>query len=217
MDFDLETLRLMGLSSSGSGDALEELLKLPSLGYQSDFAESLLEGSGVDPELVVDLGCGTGAALIHMATRYGSKCVGVDISTELLTEARKRARGNGVDDHVHVVLADLRHSIPLVIRKGGFIIISSIGTLLGNRAETASRLSTLAATGCYLLWLDSHAWPYAIYRRNFETIMGDFDRALTSTSWQVLKLRLREHGRINMTNGPALFGCTVAVLARLAA
>lgn len=66
----------------------------PGTREESDFLESEL---AVEPgERIIDLGCGSGRHSIELAKR-GYDVVGVDISTIMLAEARKRAEEAGVN------------------------------------------------------------------------------------------------------------------------
>ncbi|MBO5955504.1 MAG: class I SAM-dependent methyltransferase [Clostridia bacterium] len=55
-----------------------------------DFYEEIFEHMGKDPELVLDLGCGTGNITIPMAKR-GYDMIGLDMSVEMLNLAREKA------------------------------------------------------------------------------------------------------------------------------
>lgn len=62
----------------------------------ADFIENTLERySDVKPELVLDLGCGTGRMTLELARR-GYDMTGVDLSTEMLDIARASAEEQGI-------------------------------------------------------------------------------------------------------------------------
>ena len=60
------------------------------------FYEKVLSQYGITPELVLDLGCGTGSMTLELAAR-GYDMIGVDASAEMLTKAYERmySRGQG--------------------------------------------------------------------------------------------------------------------------
>jgi tRNA G46 methylase TrmB len=59
---------------------------------------------------VLELGCGTGTNLIHIAERYPrSRCVGVDISERHIAEGHKVASGSGVSN-VELRCGDIRNA-----------------------------------------------------------------------------------------------------------
>src|SRR6185295_11145214 len=52
---------------------------------------------------VLDLGCGNGRNLIHLAREYGCKGIGTDISEEALSLARKAGKGLKLEFVAHSV------------------------------------------------------------------------------------------------------------------
>ena len=85
----------------------------------ADFIEKTVkEQYNSTPELILDLGCGTGRMTIELAER-GYDMIGVDYSPEMLDVARERAAERGVSDRVLWLLQDMR----------GFYGISSSPTL----------------------------------------------------------------------------------------
>jgi len=72
-----------------------------------DVAERMLELAGVTEEDVVyDLGCGDGRIVILAAKKFGARAVGVEIDPELLWEAERNARKEGVEDRVTFLYQD---------------------------------------------------------------------------------------------------------------
>ncbi|MDQ1714321.1 MAG: cyclopropane-fatty-acyl-phospholipid synthase [Frankiaceae bacterium] len=71
---------------------------------------------------VLDVGCGWGAFLIHAAKRYGVHGVGVTLSHEQATYARKRVADEGVADLIEIRVQDYRD-----VTDGPFDAISSVG------------------------------------------------------------------------------------------
>jgi len=61
------------------------------------------------PDLeVLDIGCGWGGMAMTLARDYGARVTGLTLSTEQLTEARKRAEEAGLSDRVRFELIDYR-------------------------------------------------------------------------------------------------------------
>jgi len=73
-------------------------------------------------ERLLDIGCGWGAMVIHAASRYGVRAVGVTLSEQQFELARHRVREAGLADRIDIRLQDYRD-----IRDGPFDKISSIG------------------------------------------------------------------------------------------
>ncbi len=116
------------------------------VGVRTDLID-FLESGGVAPDRyprVIDLGCGTGANVVHLAG-CGFDAWGVDFSAIAIRKANERAARAGVD--AHFVVADLTSdSIPGV--GGPFDLLIDFGTLDDLRgsdrqamARTVTRLS----------------------------------------------------------------------------
>lgn len=75
----------------------------------ADFIERIIEkeGIGCRPELVLDLGCGTGSMTIELAKR-GYDMTGIDYSVEMLDIARSRAEEHGLSDKMLWLCQDIR-------------------------------------------------------------------------------------------------------------
>ena len=78
---------------------------------------------GLEPGMrLLDVGCGWGSLALHAAERYGVDVVGVTLSIEQATLARKRVAEAGLTDRVDIRVQDYRD-----IDDGPFDAISSIG------------------------------------------------------------------------------------------
>ncbi len=69
-----------------------DTLMHPDINYEqiADFIENIFDFSGKNPEMVVDLACGTGNLTLPLAER-GYDMIGVDKSFDMLSIARKKA------------------------------------------------------------------------------------------------------------------------------
>ncbi|MGZ4660502.1 MAG: class I SAM-dependent methyltransferase [Arthrobacter sp.] len=99
---------------------------------------------------VLDVGCGWGSFALHAAQRYGVDVVGVTLSTEQASLARKRAAEAGLTDRIEIRVQDYRD-----VDDGPFDAISSIGMSehVGSEqiANYVSRLHDLLSPGGRLL------------------------------------------------------------------
>ncbi len=59
-------------------------------------------------DTLLDVGCGWGAFAIHAAQRHGARVVGITLSPEQATEARKRVADAGLSDRVEIRVMDYR-------------------------------------------------------------------------------------------------------------
>ncbi len=73
----------------------------------ADFIENIIEKhSDRKPELVLDLGCGTGKMTLELANR-GYDMTGIDISPEMLYIARCEAENAGIEDKILWLCQDM--------------------------------------------------------------------------------------------------------------
>ncbi len=128
-----------------------------SVGVRDDL-RTLLAGGTATPAThprAVDLGCGTGANVVHLA-EAGFDVTGVDFSPVALRHARARAEQVGVADHCRFVEADLTQPL-LDVLDGPFDLLVDFGTLDDlsgpGRAALARNVTQLARPGAlFLLW-----------------------------------------------------------------
>src|SRR5215217_5087456 len=73
-------------------------------------------------ERLLDVGCGWGSLVIHAATHYGVRAVGVTISPAQAELARARVREAGLEDAIEIRLADYRETAD-----GPYDKIASVG------------------------------------------------------------------------------------------
>lgn len=92
-------------------------------------------------ESVLEVGCGTGRALVAIARRVGAsgRVVGLDAAAGMSRRSRRRVRRAGLDDCTAVVLGDARE---LPVASGTMDAVYSAETLeLFSRAEVRSVLA----------------------------------------------------------------------------
>ncbi len=93
-------------------------------------------------ERLLDIGCGWGAMVIHAASHYGVRAVGVTLSEKQFELASQRVKSAGLQDRIEIRLQDYRD-----VADGPYDKISSIGMFehvglknLGKYFEIVSRL-----------------------------------------------------------------------------
>ena len=110
---------------------------------------------------VLDVGCGTGATLRHITARYGLMGFGVDVSAELLSQARQtnsqvgwmRARSESLpiaSESMDVILSECTLSIfetdtalsecARTLKHGGYFIVSDLYVRNENGADALRQL-----------------------------------------------------------------------------
>ncbi|AOP45485.1 SAM-dependent methyltransferase [Streptomyces lydicus] len=99
---------------------------------------------------LLDVGCGWGSMVLHAAREYGVRAVGITLSEEQATFARKRIAEAGLADRIEIRVQDYRE-----IKDEPFDAISSIGMAehvgRARYAEYASALYALLRPGGRLL------------------------------------------------------------------
>lgn len=94
--------------------------------YHRAVAEQLIDRAGSDPGAVLDVGCGTGVVGVVLREAGVSRVDGIDISVEMLAEARRKTLGDGSQVYDRLINADL--TLPLDIPDNQYAAIVSAGT-----------------------------------------------------------------------------------------
>jgi len=132
---------LTGWAPWDSGEPAQELI-------------SLVESGAIRPCRALDIGCGTGANVVYLASK-GFEAHGLDISRVALSKARGRARARGVSCYFHHV--DFRDA-DRVRELGPFDLAMDVGCYHSlspgpDRLRYIQSLNTvLRKGGEYLLW-----------------------------------------------------------------
>lgn len=127
------------------------LQDLWSLGFSPEAPLRLLERNLHEaPQHVVDLGCGKGALLIHLAKRFGWHGRGVDIVPEFIEEARRYANDWGVADALDFEVKDMGEELA----EGGernLVLFGFDSEALGELQEALARIAECVALSGHLL------------------------------------------------------------------
>lgn len=127
------------------------LQDLWSLGFSPEAALRLLERNLHEvPQHVVDLGCGKGTLLIHLAKCFGWHGRGVDIVPEFIAEARRYANDWGVADALDFEVKDMGEELA----EGGernLVLFGFDSEALGELPEALTRIAECVALSGYLL------------------------------------------------------------------
>ena len=154
---------------------------------------------------LLDVGCGWGSLALHAAERYGVQVVGITLSAEQATLARKRVAEAGLTERIDIRVQDYR-----AVEDGPFDAISSVGMAEHvGRAKLpgyATALAALLRPGGRLL---NHAISWDAGDTTWETdsfiaryvfpdgeliSVGDMVNALSSADLEVIDVEaLRRH------------------------
>lgn len=112
-----------------------------------DLAEDLAQGGAVSGGgAVLEMGCGTGRALLALAGA-GHPCTGVDTSPALLAEARRKLAQAGLADRVTLIQADMRH---MHLPQQDFGMAVCLSNTLMHLPTQADQIQALAQAGRHL-------------------------------------------------------------------
>jgi ubiquinone/menaquinone biosynthesis C-methylase UbiE len=93
----------MGLAQQPGVERLAPFVPSPQL-----VVERMLEAADVKPgETVIDLGCGDGRILIAAARDFNAKGIGVELSSDLVKQARDEVSKLGLSNRVTILQGDL--------------------------------------------------------------------------------------------------------------
>ncbi|MFB7633782.1 class I SAM-dependent methyltransferase [Streptomyces sp. NPDC056149] len=130
-------------ATEGTGGTLEDA--------QRDKLDLICRKLGLrEGQRLLDVGCGWGSMVLHAAREYGVHAVGITLSEEQATYARKRVADAGLTDRIEIRVQDYRK-----VADGPFDAISSIGMAehvgRAQYAEYAGLLHALLKPGGRLL------------------------------------------------------------------
>lgn len=98
----------------------------------------------------LDLGCGTGELLGHLAP-FADKLIGVDCSPEMLAESETKLRTKGID--VNIRLGELEH-LPLRDNEADLAVLSMVLHHLTNPEDGIKEVSRILEPGGILILAD---------------------------------------------------------------
>jgi arsenite methyltransferase len=118
----------------------------------------LAEACKIDGETkVLDVGCGKGTSAVYLAEHYGCSVVGVDISPDSITEARRLGRRKGLEDKVRFEVGDALH-LPLPNNQFDATISQALLVLVKDKLQAVKESVRVARPGARLGWLELSWW-----------------------------------------------------------
>lgn len=116
----------------------------------TDATDTLLTLCHAGPDQrILDVGCGIGAGPSRVATRYGCRVTGVDVSERMVAWARRRAREDGVTDRVTIALADVRN-LPFPDGTFDAVIAESVLIFVQDKARAIAECVRVTKEGGYV-------------------------------------------------------------------
>ena len=98
---------------------------------------------------VLDIGCGIGVGPAYVARTYGCRVVGVDLSTQMIDWARRRAREEGVEDRVSLLVADVLN-LPFEDDRFDVVIAESVLAFVVDKERALAEMVRVTKPGGYV-------------------------------------------------------------------
>jgi 2-polyprenyl-3-methyl-5-hydroxy-6-metoxy-1,4-benzoquinol methylase len=104
---------------------------------------------------VLDLACGKGAVSIHVAKALGCKVKGIDIISDFIDFADKKAQEYGVEKLCEFKVGDINEAVK-VESDYDIVVLGAVGDVLGNPEETIQKLKITVKNGGYIIIDDAY-------------------------------------------------------------
>jgi len=98
---------------------------------------------------VLDAGCGVGITSCYLAKKYGCKVIAVDVSEDMIKQAKKRAERKGVGDKIDFIVADVT-SLPFKDNFFDAVISESVNAFIKDKRKAISEYRRVAKQGGYV-------------------------------------------------------------------
>lgn len=102
---------------------------------------------------VLDIACGKGTSAIFLAEKYGCQIEGVDISEELIEEAKKFARQSNVRDRVSFRVGDALN-LPYADNEFDVAVSQAMLILVPDKSKAVHEAKRVVKPGGYAGWLE---------------------------------------------------------------
>ncbi|SCZ02348.1 class I SAM-dependent methyltransferase [Alkaliphilus peptidifermentans] len=114
----------------------------------------LIEKCHIDKNTyVVDIACGKGTTSIYLAENYGCKVVGIDISEELILDAKTLAKRKGVEHLVNFYVGDAL-DLPFSDNTFDVAISQAMLVLVNDKKKSIEESVRVVKSNGYIGWLE---------------------------------------------------------------
>jgi cyclopropane fatty-acyl-phospholipid synthase-like methyltransferase len=104
---------------------------------------------------VLDLACGKGAVSIHVAKALGCNVKGIDIISDFVDFADKKAQEYGIEKLCEFKVGDINEAVK-VESDYDIVVLGAVGDVLGNPEETIQKLRITVKNGGYIIIDDAY-------------------------------------------------------------
>jgi SAM-dependent methyltransferase len=102
---------------------------------------------------VIDIACGKGTTAIYLARRYGCRVTGIDISEDLISEARRLKKRKGVGDKVNFRVGDAL-DMPFPDNEFDVAISQAMLILVSDKIKAVKEAMRVTRPGGRAGWLE---------------------------------------------------------------
>lgn len=102
---------------------------------------------------VLDIACGKGSTALYLADKYGCSVVGIDISEELIKEAKNSCRKKGLDNKVKFLVGNAM-DLPFDDNQFDIAISQGILVFVDDKAKTINEASRVIKKGGKAGWIE---------------------------------------------------------------
>ncbi len=102
---------------------------------------------------VIDIACGKGTSALRIARKYGCRVTAVDLSPELIEEARRLSQRRGLSSQVEFVVADAM-DLPFADRSFDCAVSQAMLVLVDDKVQTIKEAARVLKPGGTAGWLE---------------------------------------------------------------
>jgi ubiquinone/menaquinone biosynthesis C-methylase UbiE len=102
---------------------------------------------------VVDIACGKGTSAVYLAQRYGCEVVGIDISADLIAQARTLAKKKGLEEKVIFRVGDAL-KLPFLENEFDVAVSQAMLVLVTDKQKAIQEALRVTKPGGYFGWLE---------------------------------------------------------------
>ncbi len=138
-----------------------------------------------DAREVLNVGCGIGVASTYIASNYGCRVMGVDLSEKMIEWSRRRAREERVEDKVEFQTADVQE-LPFEADRFGVVFAESVLVFVEDKARAIEECVRVTRPGGYV-GLNEAVWtrePSPEMVAQVRAAIGPY--VPTAESWEAL-------------------------------